>query len=57
MKIKMLKCKSCGEYTLRSDKCPYCGGALRSPHPARFSPDDKYSKYRLKLILSEKTQE
>lgn len=54
LKIKMMKCKSCGEYTLRKDKCPYCGGDLKNPHPARFSPEDKYSKYRLELIFSKK---
>ncbi|NHV45469.1 MAG: RNA-protein complex protein Nop10 [Candidatus Verstraetearchaeota archaeon] len=50
--MKMKKCSFCGEYTLRDDKCPYCGGQLKNPHPARFSPENKYSKYRLALILS-----
>lgn len=54
MKIRMMKCKACGEYTLKSDRCPHCGGQLKNPHPARFSPEDKYSKYRLELLLSKK---
>jgi len=40
------KCKECGKYTLRHDKCPYCGGQVHIPHPAKFSPNDKYAKYR-----------
>jgi len=43
------KCESCQSYTLRSDKCPYCGGKVRVPHPPKFSPDDKYLKYRMAL--------
>jgi H/ACA ribonucleoprotein complex subunit 3 len=38
-------------YTLRSDKCPYCGGELRAAHPAKFSPEDPYGDYRRKMKL------
>jgi H/ACA ribonucleoprotein complex subunit 3 len=41
------KCVKCGKYTLKTDQCPYCGGNVRIPHPAKFSPDDKYLKYRV----------
>lgn len=40
------KCKQCEKYTLDLEKCPYCGGEVRVPHPAKFSPQDKYAKYR-----------
>ena len=40
------KCVQCGAYTLRRDRCPYCGGPVRVPHPPKFSPEDKYGKYR-----------
>jgi len=40
------KCENCGRYTLKTEVCPYCGGKPRIPHPAKFSPDDKYAKYR-----------
>ena len=50
------KCSVCGEYTLRIDACHHCGGALRNPHPAKFSPEDKYSRFRLALKLSEKAE-
>ncbi|NLL94794.1 MAG: ribosome biogenesis protein [Thermoplasmatales archaeon] len=29
-----------------SETCPGCGGRSRTAHPARFSPDDRYGKYR-----------
>lgn len=45
----MRKCSTCGRYTLRKDLCPYCGSPLITPHPPRFSPEDKYLKYRYKL--------
>lgn len=43
------KCQKCGNYTLKQDKCPYCGGPLRSPCPPKFSPLDPYGEYRRKL--------
>jgi H/ACA ribonucleoprotein complex subunit 3 len=47
----MRKCTKCGRYTLSKDKCPFCGGDLVVPHPPRFSPEDKYVVYRLKMKL------
>ncbi|HDD72350.1 MAG TPA: RNA-protein complex protein Nop10 [Candidatus Bathyarchaeota archaeon] len=41
------RCEVCGRYTLRKDRCPVCGGPVRVPHPARFSPDDRYLRYRV----------
>jgi H/ACA ribonucleoprotein complex subunit 3 len=41
-------CRGCGRYTL-AEKCPACRGATRTPHPARFSPGDRYGKYRRML--------
>jgi len=43
------KCIKCERYTLNTDKCPYCGGAVRIPHPPKFSPHDRYLKYRMAL--------
>lgn len=47
-KVKWLlrRCERCGKYTLHTDGCPYCGGEVRFPHPAKFSIDDKYLKYK-----------
>jgi len=34
-----------------------CGGEVRSPHPARFSMDDRYRKYRLIMRRMEKAKD
>jgi len=43
------KCEKCGKYTLSTVGCPYCGGNVRTPHPPKFSPADKYLKYRMAM--------
>lgn len=40
----ILKCVKCNIYTLK-EKCQ-CGGKAVSPKPAKYSPEDKYGKYR-----------
>lgn len=50
--LKMKKCKNCGRYTFR-EECPECGKETASPHPAKFSPEDKYGEYRRKLKREE----
>jgi H/ACA ribonucleoprotein complex subunit 3 len=42
-------CRSCARYTFQ-DACPNCHGATRSPHPARYSPQDRWGKYRRALL-------
>jgi len=49
MKSLIKKCFKCGLYTLE-DICPKCGGQTFSSLPPRFSPEDKYGKYRIKLL-------
>jgi len=53
LKFKIKKCLSCKKYTLK-DVCPSCGGKTAPAHPARFSPDDKYLEYKVKMILKSK---
>jgi len=50
------KCEKCGKYTLKTAVCPHCGGKVHIPHPAKFSPDDKYLKYRLASRRQEEEQ-
>jgi len=50
------KCQKCGNYTLKKDGCPYCGGIVRIPHPPKFSPDDKYLKYRMAMKMEHVTE-
>lgn len=46
MKHLIRKCTACGAYTL-SQTCPKCGGPTADPHPPKYSPDDKYVRYRV----------
>ncbi len=46
---QLRKCVNCEHYTLNKVSCPYCGGPVRIPHPPKFSPDDKYLKYRMEM--------
>ncbi|MBU7004390.1 MAG: RNA-protein complex protein Nop10 [Theionarchaea archaeon] len=45
---KLKRCKACRKYTLGSS-CPHCGERASSPHPPRYSPQDKFGKYRRML--------
>jgi len=42
---KIRKCVSCAAYTMRQE-CPQCGGETRTAHPPKYSPLDKYARYR-----------
>lgn len=44
------KCEKCNRYTLRNI-CPICEGRVKSPHPARFSLEDRFGKYRRRLLI------
>ncbi len=41
----ILKCPEDGTYTLK-ERCPVCGKQTVTVHPARYSPDDRYARYR-----------
>ena len=42
-------CRGCHRYTF-APSCPSCTGPTRSPHPARFSPQDRWGRYRRALF-------
>ena len=44
MSNEMLKCQTCSSYGFDKD-CP-CGGIRVFPKPPKYSPEDKYGKYR-----------
>lgn len=46
MKNLIRKCPKCFRYTL-SLECKKCDENTISSHPGKFSPDDKYMRYRL----------
>ncbi|MFO7837280.1 MAG: RNA-protein complex protein Nop10 [Candidatus Thorarchaeota archaeon] len=43
---RLFRCTKCGRYTLNDETCPECEGEVGNPHPARYSPQDKYGEYR-----------
>lgn len=51
MKWILRKCVNCRKYTLNHIKCPYCGSQVITPHPPRFSPEDKYVEHRLRMKM------
>ena len=53
MRTALRRCGPCGLYTLKDD-CPKCKARTVMPLPPRYSPEDKYGKYRRQLkALSE----
>ncbi|MBP7120155.1 MAG: RNA-protein complex protein Nop10 [Methanolinea sp.] len=42
------RCPHDRTYTLQ-ETCPVCGEPTAHAHPARFSPQDRYGKYRLEM--------
>ena len=48
MRTSILYCKECNKYTM-SKRCVLCSIQTSNPLPPRFSPQDKYGKYRRML--------
>ena len=46
MRFQLRKCEKCKLYTLK-DVCKVCKEQTKSVHPAKFSPDDRYLRYRI----------
>jgi H/ACA ribonucleoprotein complex subunit 3 len=46
MKHLIRKCSACNRYTL-GRICPKCNAPTIDPHPPKYSPDDKYVRYRI----------
>ena len=47
MKFQLRKCIKCNKFSLK-EKCQKCNVDTKSAHPAKFSPDDKYLRYKNK---------
>lgn len=48
MKNMLFRCPKCSRYTMEA-KCAQCGEATVMAAPAKYSPDDKYARYRSPL--------
>jgi len=56
LRSRILRCSSCGRYTLK-DACRDCGGPTVNTFPPRYSPEDKYGKYRRMYYSEEGTED
>jgi len=56
MKNLLFRCPKCFKYTMDS-KCPHCGETTVMAAPAKYSPDDKYARYRSPLAYQAAAQE
>jgi len=45
MHTKIFFCENCRIYTLEK-LCPKCNSKTENPKPIKYSPEDKYGKYR-----------
>lgn len=54
--MTLQKCRRCGSYTMKP-ACPSCGGPTGKPGPAKYSPEDRYGKYRRRLRRLDKGRE
>ncbi|GAG07067.1 unnamed protein product, partial [marine sediment metagenome] len=56
MGMALSRCPVCGDYTLE-DACSRCGGNTERAGPARYSPEDRYGRYRRALKKQAEGQE
>lgn len=52
MRWRIKRCPQCKLYTIK-DICPQCNSKTISPHPPRFSPEDKHVVYRVMIKYPE----
>jgi H/ACA ribonucleoprotein complex subunit 3 len=48
VKSMMMRCGACNRYTMEQE-CPVCKGPVERRAPARYSPQDRFGKYRRRL--------
>jgi len=53
MTKEIRRCVNCNTYTL-TEHCPKCNNKAVSPKPAKFSPEDKFGKYRRRYKQEQK---
>jgi len=46
LKRLLRKCNNCQNYSI-SENCKNCGNQTHDAHPPKFSPEDKYIRYRI----------
>ena len=52
MRASLRRCPGCGRYTA-GYTCTECGSDTVTAHPPKYSPDDRYGRYRRMSIRQE----
>ena len=52
MRASIRRCPFCGRYSTDA-KCKKCNCSTVTAHPAKYSPDDRYGKYRRISVAEE----
>jgi H/ACA ribonucleoprotein complex subunit 3 len=52
----MKRCPKCRTYTLK-EKCPQCGSLSENSFPPRYSPEDRFGKYRRMALYEDDNKE
>jgi len=52
MRSLLCRCPNCSKYSMEAS-CPSCSQGTVPAAPAKYSPDDKYAKYRSPLAYKE----
>ena len=52
----LLKCNSCKIYSMK-EVCPKCQKKTSQIKPPKYSPEDKYAKYRRMATLEQRKKE
>ena len=52
----MRRCPDCKLYTLK-DRCPECGTVSVNTFPPRYSPEDRFGKYRRMTLYGSSDEE
>jgi H/ACA ribonucleoprotein complex subunit 3 len=42
---RIMKCAVCNEYTMKAE---HCGKTTKTAHPMKYSPEDKFARFRRK---------
>ncbi len=54
MRSHIKRCSDCRTYTLK-DQCPKCSSTVMNTFPPRYSPEDRYGRYRRMALYGKGT--
>ncbi len=51
--MELYYCQTCEKYTMEQ-KCTTCNKPTSIPRPPKYTPDDKYTKYRAEIKIEQR---